>query len=152
MALHKVTYVDDDTVIHASNLNEIQDEIIRHDEEIIDADTQLANLGNDVDNLETAVESCVSVGTQTFTKAQKAQARANIDSNAHVITIASFSSLPQTVNNSVITSDMIVCASTLSNPSAQTGNWTVTTADGSLTVSGEISGATALTLCLIHSA
>ena len=145
MALHKVTYVDDDTVIRASNLNEIQDEILRQDGEIIDSETRLADLENEV-------EKSVSVEAQTLTKAQKAQARANIDSNAHVITIASFSSLPQTVNNSVITEDMIVCASTLSNPSAQTGNWTVTTADGSLTVSGEISGATTLTLCLIHSA
>jgi len=145
MALHKVTYVDDDTVIHASNLNEIQDEILRQDGEIIDSETRLADLENEV-------EKSVSVEAQTLTAAQKAQARANIDSNAHVITIASFSSLPQTVNNSVITEDMIVCASTLSNPSAQTGNWTVTTADGSLTVSGEISGATTLTLCLIHSA
>lgn len=65
-----------------------------------------------------------------------------------VITTSSFSSLPQTINNTKITSDMVVVNSILSNPSAQTGNWTITTSNGSLTISGSISGSTTLTLYL----
>ena len=64
------------------------------------------------------------------------------------ISISSFSSLPQTKNDSKIKSDMIVFESTLSNPAAQTGDWTVTTSNGSLKVTGTISGSTALDLVL----
>lgn len=66
------------------------------------------------------------------------------------VTISSVSSLPQTVNKAEITADMICqpggCY--LSNPSAQTSNWTVTTAAGSVTVSGNISGTTDVVLYL----
>lgn len=64
------------------------------------------------------------------------------------ITTPSFSSLPYTYSNSNITSNMVVIYSTLSNPSAQTSNWTVTTSNGSLKVSGSINGSTTLTLSL----
>ena len=64
------------------------------------------------------------------------------------IDIASFSSLPQTVTNSAITEDMVVVNSVLGTPSSQTGDWTVTTGTGTLTVSGSISGSTTLTLYL----
>lgn len=65
-----------------------------------------------------------------------------------IVTLPSFSSLPQTVSNSNITASMVVVNSVLSNPSAQISDWTVNTAAGSLTVSGSISGATTLTLYL----
>lgn len=65
-----------------------------------------------------------------------------------VLNIPSFNSLPQTVSDANITSDMVVVNSVLSNPSAQTGDWTITTSDGSLSVSGSISGTTSLTLYL----
>lgn len=42
MALDKVTYVDDVTVIHADNLNDIQDEIIRNASDISALDTALS--------------------------------------------------------------------------------------------------------------
>ena len=71
------------------------------------------------------------------------------ESNCLVITITAFSSLPQTVTNSKITSDMVVVNSVLGTPSAQTGDWTWTTSDGSLTVTGSISGSTTLTLYLV---
>lgn len=68
-----------------------------------------------------------------------------------VIDIASFSSLPKTVSNSNITSDMVVVNSELGTPSAQTGDWTVTTSNGSLTITGTISGSTTLKLYLMKS-
>ena len=49
-----------------------------------------------------------------------------------------------------VTADHVVIESVLSNPSAQTGDWTVTTASNSIIISGSISGTTNLTLTLIE--
>lgn len=68
-----------------------------------------------------------------------------------VVTVASFSSLPQTITNADITSDMVVVNSVLGTPSAQTGDWTVTTSNGSANIAGSISGSTTLTLYLMKS-
>ena len=64
------------------------------------------------------------------------------------VSIASFSSLPQTVTDSKITADMVCIKTELGTPSAQTGDWTVTTSAGSLTISGSMSGSTTATLYL----
>ena len=73
---------------------------------------------------------------------------------AVVVTTPSFSSLPQTYTDAQlsasITSDLVVTNSVLSNPSAQTGDWTITTNNGSLTITGSVaSSGTTLTLYLI---
>jgi len=64
------------------------------------------------------------------------------------VNLGTVSSLPVTKNISDITADMKCTASLLGTPSAQTGDWTVTTADGSVTVSGTISGSTTLEIKL----
>jgi len=69
-----------------------------------------------------------------------------------VLTSSSFSSLPQTITNANITSDHVVVNSVLSNPSAQADDWTVTTSNGSLSISGSISGSTTITLYLMRGA
>lgn len=61
---------------------------------------------------------------------------------------SSVSSLPTTISSSAITEHMECIHSVLSNPSAQTGDWTVSTSNGSLTISGSISGTTNITLYL----
>lgn len=68
-----------------------------------------------------------------------------------VLNVGTVSALPKTVTNTSITSDMVVVNSVLGTPSAQTGDWTVTTANGSVTVTGSISGSTTLTLYLMKS-
>ena len=65
-----------------------------------------------------------------------------------VLTSNSFSSLPQTISNANIAANHVVINSVLSNPSAQTGDWTVTTSAGSAVISGSISGSTTVTLYL----
>jgi hypothetical protein len=65
-----------------------------------------------------------------------------------VVDIPSFSSLPQTITDDRIDANHVVMNSVLSNPSAQTSDWDVDTSDGSLTISGSISGATELKLYL----
>lgn len=66
------------------------------------------------------------------------------------LSISSVSALPTTVNAAEITADMVCKPGDcyLSNPAAQTGEWTVTTAAGSVTVSGSISGTTDVVLYL----
>ena len=67
------------------------------------------------------------------------------------VTTTSFSSLPQTIQDPRIKSTHEVIHSVLSNPAAQTAdNWTVTTSDGSLQITGTISGSTTLTLYLAN--
>lgn len=68
-----------------------------------------------------------------------------------VISVASFNSLPQTISNSNIESDMVAVNSVLSNPSAQASDWTVTTSSGSLTIAGSINGSTTMTIYLSKS-
>ena len=70
------------------------------------------------------------------------------DNKDLVFDIASFSSLPKTITNNAITADHILSEVTLGTPSAQTGEWTVTTVAGSATISGSISGSTTLKLVL----
>ena len=69
------------------------------------------------------------------------------------VAISSVSSLPITVSQRptyalLVTDDMEVIHCVLSNPSAQIGDWTVTTAGAGVTISGSISGTTDITLYL----
>lgn len=75
----------------------------------------------------------------------------NISASANgviVVNTNSFNSLPQSVTNANITENHVVVNSVLSNPSAQTSDWTVVTSNGSLQIIGSISGTTTLTLYL----
>ena len=67
------------------------------------------------------------------------------------INLGTLSSLPATATDDRIVSEHIVKPSDclLSNPSAQTSDWTVTTQDGSVTVAGSISGSTTATIWLV---
>ena len=65
-----------------------------------------------------------------------------------VVNLASFSSLPQTFYESAVTADHVCLKAELSQDIAQAGDWTVTTADGSLTIAGTITGSTTLYLAL----
>ena len=64
------------------------------------------------------------------------------------VTKSSVSSLSTTITNSSITANMECIHSVLSNPSVQTGDWTVTTSAGSVSISGNINGTTDITLYL----
>ena len=93
----------------------------------------------------------VSSQIQTLTNNVSANATAIAKCETLVVSVPSFSALPQTITNANIEDDMVVVNSVLSNPSAQTGDWTVTTSSGSLTISGSISGTTTATLYLTKS-
>jgi len=64
------------------------------------------------------------------------------------INLGTVSSLPINKNNSIIKANMKCVKAVLGTPSAQTGDWTVTTSNGSLTVDGTISGSTTLEIML----
>lgn len=86
--------------------------------------------------------------TVTFTKLF-ARCFSKVEQNVK-IEIPTVSSLPHTVTDTRILADHICkpgdCQ--LSNPSAQTGDWTITTTAGGLTITGTISGSTSVTLYL----
>ena len=75
---------------------------------------------------------------------------ANIGKAIGTIKVAetNVSSLPVTISDADITANHEVINAVLSNPSAQTGDWTVTTSAGSAVISGSISGTTNITLYL----
>lgn len=64
------------------------------------------------------------------------------------VTQSGVSSLPVTITNTAISANHVVVESVLSNPLAQTGDWTVSTTTGALTISGAIDGTTDITLKL----
>lgn len=70
----------------------------------------------------------------------------------YVLTTGNFSALPFTYptsgTDSKIESDMVVVKSYLSTPSAQGSDWTVSTASGSLTITGTYSGTTETNITL----
>ena len=64
------------------------------------------------------------------------------------VSVPSFSSLPQTISNAAISADHIVLREYLSNPASRISDWTVTTSNGGLTVTGTMQGSTSLLLVL----
>lgn len=74
---------------------------------------------------------------------------AAMPSNNLLIDIPSFSSLPQTIQNAYVTANHVVAQFELGTPGVQTSDWTVTTTNGSVTITGSISGSTTLKLLLV---
>lgn len=70
-----------------------------------------------------------------------------------IVSKSSVSSLPTTITDSKILADMVCIKAVLSNPAAQTADWTVTTSAGSAVISGTsaISGTTDIELYLMRS-
>lgn len=66
----------------------------------------------------------------------------------HTVTKSGVSSLPVTITDPLIKADMKKVDQYLSNGAAQTGEWTVTPANGSVTISGTISGTTDIEITL----
>lgn len=67
-------------------------------------------------------------------------------------TSSAVSALPYTFTDAAIETDLVCIQSNLSNPTAQTGDWTVNTdTAGQATISGTISGSTDITLYLMKS-
>lgn len=98
-----------------------------------------------------SIEEDASLYHQYTQQVQSALAEIRTDEKALKIDISSFSSLPKTVNNENIKADMVVIEKYLSNPAAVVSDWTITASNGSLTITGTISGSTSLTLYLMKS-
>ncbi len=69
-----------------------------------------------------------------------------------IVSKNSVNALPTSITNSAITTDMKCIKAELSNPDAQTGDWTVNTdTAGTAQISGTINGTTNITLYLMKS-
>ncbi len=77
-----------------------------------------------------------------------AQIDESVQKGIVVVNCGTISVLPATISNANILASHVVLEALLGTPSAQTGDWTVATSAGSLTISGNISGSTTLTLYL----
>ena len=74
--------------------------------------------------------------------------KADVEQEIITVNIGYFSSLPKTVSNAAIQAEHVVLAYTLGTPSAQMEDWTVTTAAGSLTITGSIRGSSTMKIIL----
>ena len=99
----------------------------------------------------TAGDSDVALGKVYMNSAGELRSGALVVADAITVSIASFNSLPKTVSNAAITADHIATHLEVGTPTAQVGEWTVTTAAGSVTISGTISGSTTAQLVLVKS-
>lgn len=90
----------------------------------------------------------LSGSTVTFSQVATLVDRTIDNLGTLVVEAGTISSLPVTITNEEIHESHVVVNSVLGTPSAQTSDWTVTTNEGSLTISGSISGSTTLTLYL----
>lgn len=106
-------------------------------QDIADTQEDLEALTNRVTSAETSITSMAS-DIQTVRS----------DLTCLVLKTPDISALPYTINNLAIKPNHVVVNSILSKPSAQTSYWTVETSSGSLTISGSISGSTAVSLYL----
>lgn len=77
-----------------------------------------------------------------------AQIDESVQKGIVVVNCGTISVLPATISNANILASHVVLEALFGTPSAQTGDWTVATSAGSLTISGNISGSTTLTLYL----
>ena len=130
-----------------------------YNRDVVTAATQMANglmSSTDkekLDGIETGAQVNPGVANDLTTTAsgKVLDARQGYELKCLVLDCGTVTSLPKTVSDSSITSDMVALQSILGTPSAQISNWTITTSDGSLTISGSISGSTTVTLYLLHS-
>lgn len=89
--------------------------------------------------------------TQIATTAFVANALSNLPSGGSVmfkVDCGTVQTLPAIIYAANVTSTMELISSQLSNPAAQDGDWTVTTGNGSVTISGDIVGSTNVILYL----
>lgn len=126
--------------------------------------TFLAKVGNEQFYYEATAAitqgSAISEGTnckKTTVAGREAELAEYVDSLNEafptlVLTKSSVNSLPTSITNAAITTDMRCIKAELSNPAAQTNDWTVNTdTAGTATISGTINGTTNITLYLMKS-
>lgn len=77
-----------------------------------------------------------------------AQIDAEVQKGLIVVSLGTVSALPVTKSNANILADHVCVNYVLSRASAMGGDWTVTTANGSVTVDGTLNNSTTITLYL----
>jgi len=140
-------------------------------QDALDAATRAVEIYRDMETLNgliqeavealTLIESMVITGTELptgGTEGQYLKKKSAINYDAEwasfrntiqTVNCGTISSLPVTIQSAGVNVDMILIQADLGTPSAQQSDWTVTTADGSVTVNGTISGSTTLKLYFV---
>lgn len=132
----------DNTISHAAN------EIVMHDNQLY----TLTVAHTAPAAWETTTHTTTDINEILTTKATTAYVDNEINKReVYIKTITSHNSANASYNDSNIEDDMIPIAMDLSNPSAATGDWTITTSNGSVNISGNITGSTNVTLYFMKS-
>ena len=153
-----------DTPIDAANLNHMDNGILALSEEL---DTELPLIQEQTEHAVDSARDAQTAAQNVRTAAQNAQTAAqNAQTAVQNLEVAvsqkqdtplwidfgtitgTGESVSVTKNVDSVTDDMLCTAYWLSNPSVQTANWTVTTATGSVTISGPANGSTLLKIKL----
>jgi hypothetical protein len=109
-------------------------------------------LVGDISQLRTTASSDVVDAINEVDAHTDANTEAVVKCECLVLSSAGVSSLPITINNDAVETDMVCINATLSNPGAQISDWTVNTnTAGVCTISGSINGTTDITLYLMKS-
>lgn len=95
--------------------------------------------------------STMKIGRTTY-QIKDAVARAGMNGNIITVNVASFSSFPQTVNDSRITASHVLLNCSFSNPEAIQGDVTWTTSAGKIVLNGNIGGTSTAQIVLGKSA
>lgn len=138
-----------DTPIDAANLNHMDNGILAlaeaFDEEVPQLQEQMEDVLEGYVPLQTGV-TALQADVTTL------QEKVSLYSAVWVVfgsITGTGDSVTTTKNDSRINEFMKCAGYYLSNPVAQTGDWTVTTGDGSVTVSGPVNGTTSLEIMLV---
>lgn len=171
VSLKRIGWIEEEADQTAGDIGTIQEQITGINGEIEDINTALAGKQDTLtfDDSPTASSSnpvksggvytalSGKQGTLTFDNAPTSGSNNPVKSGGvysalateiMIVDFGTISSLPVTKSNAAIKADHVVLAYELGTPGAQTGDWTITTSAGSVSVSGTIVGSTTLKLVL----
>lgn len=124
-AVNDLSFITDEVLV--TSINGKTGNVVLNADNIPMASTNLTTIKTKFNSVETSIE----------------------DLHILVVSFSAFDSLPQTVSNKKITTNMVCLKAVLSTPTVQEDNWTVdTNTAGQVTVNGTISGSTTLMLYL----
>lgn len=163
-AVNKVNGKTGDVTLTGSDINTSSSDTTKIGTKVSELNTSVGTLSNTVssmsgtvtslNNTVTSLNSTVGNHTSQISGLTTSvnQFNASLAKTEVLIVTATISSLPSTISNSNIETDMVCLKLDLSNPAAQISDWiTNTDTAGKVTISGSISGTTTITLYLMKS-
>lgn len=141
VSLKRIGWIEEEADQTAGDIGTIQEQITGINGEIEDINTALAGKQDTL-----TFDNSPTSGSNNPVKSGGVYSA--LATEIMIVDFGTISSLPVTKSNAAIKADHAVLAYELGTPGAQTGDWTITTSAGSVSVSGTIVGSTTLKLVL----